>query len=190
MSERGKRGRGGLRDEDHALWREVTRSIQPLPQRAVRPMPEPIERLLEKARDKTRATARPHQTVPERAPAPRPPALAAIDRRTKQRLARGALAVDARLDLHGMTQAAARVRLEAFLRSAQAREQSLVLVITGKGREELGSAGEQRGVLRRQVPLWLALPELRPLVVGFSEAGAGHGGAGALYVRVRRRQRM
>jgi len=45
---------------------------------------------------------------------------------------------------------------------------------------------EGRGVLRRQVPLWLALPELRRYVIGFEDAHVGHGGEGALYVRVRR----
>jgi DNA-nicking Smr family endonuclease len=118
-----------------------------------------------------------------------PPALATIDRRTKQRLSRGTASVDARLDLHGMTQSAARARLDSFLRSAQARGLGLVLVITGKGREGPDDPyGEVRGVLRRQVPRWLALPELRPYVVGFSEAGPGHGGAGALYVRVRKKK--
>jgi DNA-nicking Smr family endonuclease len=43
--------------------------------------------------------------------------------------------------------------------------------------------------LRRQVPLWLEAPDFRGLVVGFDTAHAGHGGAGALYVRVRRRRR-
>ena len=50
----------------------------------------------------------------------------------------------------------------------------------------MGGAEVERGVLRRQVPLWLALPEFRTLVVGFEEAHVGHGGEGALYVRVRR----
>jgi DNA-nicking Smr family endonuclease len=58
-----------------------------------------------------------------------------------------------------------------------------VLVITGKGK--MGAESE-RGVLRRQVPQWLSLPEFRSLVVGFEEAHIGHGGEGALYVRVRR----
>ncbi len=58
-----------------------------------------------------------------------------------------------------------------------------VLVITGKGG---AGSGNERGVLKRQVPMWLALPEFRGLVVGFSDAAIGHGGEGALYVRVRR----
>ena len=67
-----------------------------------------------------------------------------------------------------------------FLRTARERDARLVLVITGKGR------GGEMGVLRRQVPQWLGLPEFRDLVVGFEDAAITHGGEGALYVRVRR----
>ena len=67
-------------------------------------------------------------------------------------------------------------------RQAQARDARLVLVITGKG----GGTCDGRGVLRRQVPLWLEGVEFRSLVIGFDSAGIGHGGEGALYVRVRR----
>jgi DNA-nicking Smr family endonuclease len=84
-----------------------------------------------------------------------------------------------------MTLERARDRLAAFLLSAQSRGASLVLVITGKG-----TSGEgQRGALRREVPHWLSLPEFRTLVIGFEEAGTGHGGSGALYVRIRRARR-
>jgi DNA-nicking Smr family endonuclease len=85
--------------------------------------------------------------------------------------------------LHGRTQSEAHTALLRFLHRAQADGAKTVLVITGKG--GVSSAGE-RGVLKRQVPLWLALPEFRGLVVGFGPAALGHGGAGALYVQVRR----
>jgi DNA-nicking Smr family endonuclease len=98
----------------------------------------------------------------------------------KQRVARGKEAIDARLDLHGYTQDEAHSALLRFLRSANARDARLVLVITGKGR------GGEIGVLRRQVPNWLALPEFRALVIGYEDAAITHGGEGALYVRVRR----
>jgi DNA-nicking Smr family endonuclease len=103
-----------------------------------------------------------------------------LTRRMKQRVARGKHQIDARLDLHGFTQHEAHEALLRFLRSANARDARLVLVITGKGR------GGEIGVLRRQVPHWLALPEFRDLVIGFEDAAIGHGGEGALYVRVRR----
>ena len=82
-----------------------------------------------------------------------------------------------------MTQTRAHRALLNFLQHAHHKGFTFVLVITGKGK--LGSETE-RGVLRRQVPQWLALPEFRMLVVGFEEAHVGHGGEGALYVRVRR----
>ena len=86
-----------------------------------------------------------------------------------------------------MRQDAAHRTLNSFLAAEQARGSRVVLVITGKGRT---AAGEWRddapGVLRRQVPMWLAAPELRAVVIGFDEAAIGHGGAGALYVRLRR----
>ena len=98
----------------------------------------------------------------------------------KRSVARGKEAIDARLDLHGLTQAQAHSTLLHFLRNAHAREARLVLVITGKGR------GGEPGVLRRQVPQWLGLPEFRSFVVGFEDAHVTHGGEGALYVRLRR----
>jgi DNA-nicking Smr family endonuclease len=116
-----------------------------------------------------------------------PPPLAPLTRRARQRIARGSEAIDGRLDLHGMTQDQAHGALLRFLRARQARGAKLVLVITGKG--TLGG-GEGRGVLKRMVPMWLALPELRELVVGFEEAGAAHGREGALYVRLRRTREL
>lgn len=187
MSGKGDKGRkGGLKSEDDALWSEVTKSIAPLRVRRGSILPKAVV-----TSDESRP--RPPSVAPRRDLRPQPvaqkPALATIDRRTKQRLSRGTASVEARLDLHGMTQNAARTRLEAFLRSAQARGLGMVLVITGKGGEGPYQAyGEGRGVLRRQVPRWLALPELRSCVVGFTEAGIGHGGAGALYVRIRRKR--
>jgi DNA-nicking Smr family endonuclease len=108
---------------------------------------------------------------------------AGIERREKSRLARGHREIDARLDLHGMTQARANRALLSFLQRAQADGFRYVLIITGKGK--VSPEGE-RGVLRRQVPEWFALAEFRVLVTGYEEAAIGHGGAGALYVRVRR----
>ena len=88
------------------------------------------------------------------------------------------------IDLHGKTQREAHAALVRFLRRAQREGARFVLVITGKGVR--GSADGERGVLRRQVPLWLQLPELRAYVVGFEAAHVGHGGEGALYVRIRK----
>lgn len=118
------------------------------------------------------------------APAPRshgPPALQPIMRREIKKLARGGETIDARIDLHGMNQSQAHAALQSLLSRCQANGDKFVLVITGKGR-----SSEERGVLRRQVPVWLGLPEFRQLVAGYEIAHAGHGGEGALYVRVRK----
>ena len=86
-----------------------------------------------------------------------------------------------------MTQAEAHAALCAFpAPRAGATTRKVVLVITGKGARPGSDPHAERGVLKRQVPLWLESAELRPLVVGFESAGIGHGGQGALYVRVRR----
>jgi DNA-nicking Smr family endonuclease len=114
---------------------------------------------------------------------PEPPPLAPLARRERAQLSRGKKQIDARLDLHGMTQTRAYRELSGFLHRAHSNGLSFVLVITGKGK--IGAESE-RGVLRRQVPQWLALPEFRSLVVGFEQAHIGHGGEGALYVRIRR----
>jgi DNA-nicking Smr family endonuclease len=115
--------------------------------------------------------------------------LAPLERRTLLALRRGKRAVDAVVDLHGMRQTEAHGSLLAFLRRSQAAGHAVVLVITGKG--GAGSSEgpfEERGVLRRMVPHWLRLPDLRSLVLGFDEASPQHGGSGALYVRLRRRR--
>lgn len=116
-----------------------------------------------------------------------PPALAPIDDRTRRRLVRGTMAIDERMDLHGLTQDAAHSALRYFLVTARARGARIVLVITGKGRG--GPDPQDRGILRRAVPHWLAEPALRDVVVGFEEAHLAHGGAGAIYVRLRRLRR-
>jgi DNA-nicking Smr family endonuclease len=97
--------------------------------------------------------------------------------------------VDSVIDLHGMRQEAAHLALLHFLHRAQGSGHTLVLVITGKGGAAAGAGiFEERGVLRRMVPHWLRLPDVRSLVVGFEEASPQHGGSGALYVRLRRKR--
>jgi DNA-nicking Smr family endonuclease len=116
-----------------------------------------------------------------------------LDRPLRRALARGQTQIEARIDLHGMTQADAHGALFGFLRRTQAQGVAVVLVITGKGGPGAtdGRFGDgQRGILRRLVPLWLSLPEMRRVVSGFSEAGPRHGGGGALYVRLRRPSRL
>jgi DNA-nicking Smr family endonuclease len=174
-----------LSDEEHELWSGVVRSITPLrsaerkPKPKSKPAAEPV--VVASTSPKTpRARAR-----REASPTPKMPPLTPFDRRLKQRVARGRETIDARIDLHGMTQSQAHDALARFLRRAQADGARIALVVTGKGAGG-NTRDAERGVLRRQVPLWLALPEFRSLIVGFEEAHVSHGGQGAIYVRLRR----
>ena len=135
------------------------------------------------------STVTPKQSSPPKPAIAKPPALpplAPLGRRERSQLSRGKKEIDARLDLHGMTQARAHRALLNFLHHASDNGMSFVLVITGKGRTV--EPGAERGLLKRMVPEWLGLPEFRSVVVGFEQAHIGHGGDGALYVRVRRAQ--
>lgn len=178
------RRRRSLDSEERALWDTVTKQIKPLRRR---PKIEKEESVAQNAVATEQVAVRPAASLKETAAVPRPkspPPLVALGRRERSHLARGRKEIEARLDLHGMTQARAHRALIGFLARACEDGLTFVLVITGKGRT--GAADSERGVLRRQVPEWLGLPEFRSLVVGFEEASIGHGGAGALYVRLRR----
>jgi DNA-nicking Smr family endonuclease len=172
-----------LSDDERVLWRTVTRAIAPLRGRKqsvdeeVAPSVEPTSSKPVKRVSDVPVAAQPRPSAPPLAP---------LGRRMKQRLSRGTAEIDGRIDLHGLTQAEAHSVLWRFLHQAQARDAKVVLVITGKGARPGSDPHAERGVLKRQVPLWLESAELRPLVVGFESAGIGHGGQGALYVRVRR----
>ncbi len=98
-----------------------------------------------------------------------------IDRRTTQRLKRGQMPIEARLDLHGMTQAEAHVALARFIARSHASGKRALIVITGKS-----------GVLHGAVPRWLEEGETRGRILSTARAQAQHGGAGALYILLRR----
>jgi DNA-nicking Smr family endonuclease len=169
-----------LDPEEREIWKQVTRSVRPLPSRRVVDTDDSEPEFS----PPRRSTAKPKSSV---APPPAAPRSAArvstspLGRKEKRRLVRDG-AIHARLDLHGMTQAEAFDALRRFLRRSQMNGAKIVLVITGKG----ARGDSERGVLRRQVPHWLHLPEFREMVVGFEAAAIAHGGEGAMYVRLRR----
>ena len=194
-----------LSAEERALWDSVAKQAKPLRQKkrtTVAILPSPLvgegrtdagksgkgegDRRASPPHPSSRAagTLKPSPTRGEGAVAKASPARLSLERRERSRLARGHREIDARIDLHGMTLARAHRALLAFLHRAQADGCRYVLVITGKGK--VSAEGSERGVLRRQVPDWFGLAEFRVLVAGYEEAAIGHGGAGALYVRVRR----
>lgn len=183
------RRRRALDAEERALWETVTKQIKPLRRRKPKELEVAAEAGEEAAAPqaaRARSSRAPEAPKPAvTVPRPKaPPPLVTLGRRERTHLARGRKEIEARLDLHGMTQARAHRALIGFVTSSSENGLTFVLVITGKGRS--GALDAERGVLRRQVPEWLGLPELRRFVVGFEEASIGHGGAGALYVRLRR----
>jgi DNA-nicking Smr family endonuclease len=175
-----------LSDEEIDLWIAVAKSVAQrrgatLPNRALKPAPAPLE------------PARPGSLAakPIDKPATLLP-LQPLDKRLRKQAARGRGAIDSALDLHGMNQAQAHRALRDFLSRAQAQGHRLVIVVTGKGAprdRDSSSLFEEPGVLRRLTPHWLRAPDLRAIVLGFEEAGRAHGGAGALYVRLRKSER-
>lgn len=177
----------GLSEDDRVVWESVAKQIKPLRKK---PRLTRIEADQPAEKAESAATARKAKVASAPKPAiapprpPSPPPLTTLGRREKSRIARGRKNIDARLDLHGMTQARAHRALSDFLHRAHGDGCALVLVITGKGRTT--GVESERGILRKQVPQWLGLPEFRNLVVGFDAASIGHGGVGALYVRLRR----
>ena len=158
-----RRGEGGAED-DGALFRRTFADAEPLKRR--RPT----------------ATVEPPPADPPKRAAVRKPA-AGIDRRTADRLRRGRLAIEARLDLHGSFQDDAHRALNEFIVRSAASGRRVVLVITGKGRVSEGG-----GVLRRNVPHWLRLAPCAPHVLAVVPAQPQHGGSGALYVMLRRKR--
>jgi len=164
-------------DPDDALWQRAMQGVKPL---APAPTPPPIRQKL----------AAPSATLHSSPPEPKPEAplaldrFAGFDRANAERLKRGKHKVEARLDLHGMTQIAAHRALTVFIRSARAEGKRCVLVITGRGAAK-GSDGSG-GVLRVAVPRWLDEPDFRPHLLAIATAQPRDGGAGALYVMLRR----
>lgn len=196
-----------LTDDEAKLWDKVTRTAVPLqrgagsaPRHGLGPdapsapstpvassTPKAGERAAEDVDDAPAEPGRPATVSTGKAPP-----LADFEDKTRRRLNRGRRAIEARIDLHGMTRSEAHGALLAFLTGARTRGYRHALVITGKGSETaededlVAMMTRERGVLRRAVRQWLALPEFRTHVVSFSEAGPRHGGSGALYVRLRR----
>ncbi len=192
-----------LSKEDEALWEHTAATLKPLRERKGRHHPgvvgaDEAAPFTPKTRDgrKTGAGVPHGATKAPAKPQPAPPAkratpgLADFDRKAARRLRQGQIEIEARIDLHGMRQQEAHGALRRFLLSCFGRGVRWVLVITGKGgprkvQDEEGWSLSERGVLRKNVPIWLAEPELRPIVVSFTTAAVPHGGEGALYIQLR-----
>jgi len=180
-------------EEELRLWREAMRDARPLGRgrrqpKAAAPAPAPEAPPPAAAAPAVLAPALP-PALP-RLPRPALPPLvvgdkAGLDRRTDERLRRGRMEIDGRLDLHGMTQGEAHDALSAYVARAHREGRRVLLVITGKGKDDLTG---NRGVLRSAVPRWLAEAPMRPYVLAVRQAQLHHGGAGALYVLLKRKR--
>ena len=182
-----KRPPGPLRPEDRALWAHVTHDVTPLMGKQADPsdltdrrenqdqsqcIKPRAQRLVEPPKTTTPHLSYAHGQAP------------GLEKRTQMRLRRGQVAIEARLDLHGMTQSQAHDRVYRFLEAARNNGLRTVLVITGKGLRGDG----QIGVLRSAVPRWLNEPPLRDWIKAFDHAAPRDGGEGALYILLRRRK--
>ena len=179
---------------DFGLWTEVAKSVKPLRQKSGHKKSAAVIPAVEIARAVARISA-PHIHVPRPSPA-HPPPIANFDRRTAQKMTRGNVEIDRRIDLHGVGVELARIQLLQFFRQCQAEQLRTALVITGKGDSPFSRhtlhgaqyfhAPERQGRLRRLLPEWLNEYEFRALVSGFQPAHPKHGGGGAFYVKIRR----
>jgi DNA-nicking Smr family endonuclease len=174
--------------DEQALFREAMQGTKPIARHkrmaALPPpaRPESAEGPSPATRAKMTPVARPAPPpAPKEKPALNAGRIADLDKRTGERFKRGEMAIDARIDLHGLTQAEAHDRLQAFLARTASDGKRCVLIVTGKG------AGGW-GVLRDSVPRWLNEPALRRHLLAFAQAQPRHGGAGALYVLLKRKR--
>lgn len=166
-----------LREDDRVLWNLVARSAKPLKGRTAVDIPDV-------ALDAKPTPSQPAQPAANAVGAAKPKpqhVTHRLDDPTLDKLSKGRLPIEGRVDLHGMTQDEAYSLLFSFLHRAHAGGIRYVLVITGKGSSSGGD-----GVLRRAVPAWLSTPAFRPLVSSHDHAARNHGGSGALYIRLRR----
>ena len=189
----------GLDAEERALWHKVAATARALhadhpirPDRtADKQPPRKPKSLLSAFRlgEVARPTPLPHDIAPslEDHLATRP---RRMDRNTFDKMTRGKLQPEARIDLHGLTLAEAHPELIRFILNAHADAKRLVLVITGKGkiRDDYGPIPQRMGALRHQVPQWLARPPLGSAILQITSASLKHGGAGAYYVYLRRQR--
>lgn len=186
-----------LSPEERALWEKVKQTAQPLDREPVSLVEYlsvnkiPLGASEKKATPNThtpseRNIIRSHRSNSKNKPwsfeAHREDQANRIEQNTTRKIAKGRIAIDGKIDLHGQTQIEAHGKLFRYLEEAWMREKRTILVITGKGKGE--------GILRQAVPRWLSEASFRAMISGVSEAHQNHGGYGALYIRLKRRRKL
>lgn len=189
-----------LSPEERALWDRVADRTTPLNPKRPLPARDAVQPPKKPQKPKTAPDPLPDFRVGQKADPTRPhdvmrplvdrlsAAPVNMDNKSFTRMKRGKLKPEARIDLHGMTMAEAHPELVSFILGSQAIGRRLVLVITGKGkdRDDGGPIPTRHGILRHQVPQWLALPPLAGAILQVTPAHIRHGGHGAYYVYLRR----
>ena len=185
-------GKRSLSREEKKLWEFVTRNDAKL-------RPEDTTEIEEAGEEAPPAEATIHIPIPKELPHIKKHkaydasvlatgSYAGIDRNTAERLRKGKLPIDGRLDLHGFTREEAHGLLDSFIKSHAERGSRCLLVITGKGIRKDVESGLGRGILREMLPGWLAADALRRLILAFDVAQPKHGGTGAFYVLLKRKR--
>ncbi|KRB62975.1 DNA mismatch repair protein MutS [Rhizobium sp. Root708] len=181
-----------LSTDERILWGKVARSIRPM--QGMAGVRDELDALLNETEQQASASTEKRVGADPRPTGTSAPQTAEAAKKTpsgmhhpferpvKRKIANGRVALEARIDLHGLVQSEAHLILLDFLIHAHTRGMRHVLVITGKG-SSLGSDG----ALRRAVPLWFSKAEFRYLISSYETAARHHGGEGALYIRLARR---
>jgi DNA-nicking Smr family endonuclease len=183
-----------LSDEDKALWRAITQRVEPLhdsftfqPSQKAQLKSEsaaPKKPIIKEFRIGSKPSQKP--VIPSGVSSPKG-VTPNMDKRNFQRLVRGKLDIDGKLDLHGLTQEQAKFSLRSKLMQAHSAGKRLILVVTGKGKTRTDEFNRPiTGILRQNLPLWLRQPPLSSIVLEVTSAQQRHGGDGAFYVYLRR----
>lgn len=178
-------------EDDNALWDIMTRDVEKIARE--RPLAKPPDRQTKVIKQTGEQKKVSDKVVDEnvfKQGRSQDPGLG-LDRKTAERLRKGQIPIEGRLDLHGCNRQEAYALLSDFIMKAHSQGKRCVLVITGKGagvdgrRDPLVSG---RGVLKRSVPEWLAQAPLKTVVLKYQTARGKDGGEGALYVLLRRQR--
>lgn len=176
-------------NEDDGLWKNETKNIKPLKAKN-KYLDLPSEKAEKNGPHVTRKAEK--KSLPESPPAPptNRESIYQTDRRTEQRLKRGEIKIEGRLDLHGKNRLDAHESLVDFILKAYEQGKKCVLVITGKGdqRESADDYENLRGIIRQNFPQWTRSPPLNTLILKIHEARPKHGGKGAFYVLLRKKR--
>jgi DNA-nicking Smr family endonuclease len=200
-------------DDGERLWKKIAEGVKPLKETKHKrhAPPAPAEGEPARAAPRSRAQAEgaasgpaPRLTfksaaIKEGPPPLVPGQLAGLDRRSGEKLRKGQMPVEAKLDLHGMTQEGAHASVARFIEAQHAAGARCVLIVTGKGGKSADpfqpkavpgrftfSAG--RGILKEALPRWLNEPRLRSHIIAVQPASRAHGGDGAVYVLLKRKR--